>query len=193
MSLQVRLWEPNAANGGVLPCAQLEPSHAGVVRALCALSVDTLASASDDRTARVWCAAVCGSFPSDDHNNAYFVSRNNTCEVRFLDFCSVLDPLDCDPAPASRPPFLHRCLRERKCKHTLRGHKAEVLSAAGLPGGLLATGGAEGATRLWDWRQGQPLVVLMGALRWPRPGAWRHPLSRVRSLVSVPAAPPPLF
>lgn len=49
---QVRLWCPGEA--GSLAPAALEPAHAGVVRALAALSADALASGSDDRTVRVW-------------------------------------------------------------------------------------------------------------------------------------------
>lgn len=51
---QVRVWEPSA--DGFVASAMV-PSHAGVVRALAALSPDCLASTSDDRTVRIWC--VC--------------------------------------------------------------------------------------------------------------------------------------
>lgn len=163
----VRIWEPSGR--GFAGCA-LEPSHAGVVRTVATLSADCLASGSDDRTVRIWCAdeeserTHARFLPTD---TAWSQSRRSV-QCAFSCSCTSASAdrhLTAPPSPARLRSLNHdrRSLETRKCRHVLRGHKAEVLSAAGVAGGLLATGGAEGQVRLWDWSSGQSVAVLTGA------------------------------
>ncbi len=73
-----------------------------------------------------------------------------------------------NPASAQR---LNRAAAWPACIAALRGHSAAVVALAATPAGaaaarpLLASGGADGGVRVWDFKTGEAVASLVGHLQ----------------------------
>jgi len=122
--------------------------HKGAVRSVVELTCGRLASASADKTLRVWCAS------------------SGECLVELVGHsggvmaaCALLGGR---LASASGDQSVRIWSGQGECVRVLDGHTAGVLGVAALPGGRLASASLDRTVRIWRIEDGECLAVLQG-------------------------------
>ncbi|KAI5610329.1 WD repeat-containing protein 6 [Silurus asotus] len=157
---QLVLWRPGGSKGDSQ--SQVERrllGHSGVIFSLCYLqSARWLASASDDRSVRVWNVGVLGA-------DGGCGVESPTCLRVFYGhqarvFCVRLSPGCVFSAGEDGACLLWEWEGNGRVGQTLKGHRSGGIRSLAVSrgGGWVATGGADGGIRAWRVLEGTSLV-----------------------------------
>jgi hypothetical protein len=152
-------------------CAAVLSGHGDAVYALAALPRGRLLSGSADRTLRLW-APVPAAAPGGVRALACTAVLEG--HVDFVLALALLGAPPCAAVSASWDGTLRvwalPATGEPSCVHVLPGHEGPVRAVAALPcGHRCASGGADGAVRIWRPRDGECERIIPGAARAPAP------------------------
>ena len=139
----------------------------------------TLATAGDDKTARIWDASPI----QESERKDILIFRDHDSLVYGASFSpneALIASSSLDGTAKIWESASGRVL------HTLGGHGGAVLCVAFRPDGLaLATGGADGVTRIWDAATGEEILNFAGLVgrfsRWrfaPMAWCWQRAMDR---------------
>ncbi|TMW60647.1 hypothetical protein Poli38472_000689 [Pythium oligandrum] len=148
---QILLWKPSQADDSsnrVDPKQRLHGHNGVIFKLQWSNDAQMLASVSDDRTMQLWAAAVC-SKALDTPYESVFRAWGHTARLWDVKFCSQ------DVLTVSEDAFCKLWDLDGTCVATMQGHQGKhvwrVAVHPAMP--LIATGGGDGAVKLWDVEQ----------------------------------------
>lgn len=123
--------------------------HEGVIFDVQFLRDDFLASVSDDRSLRLW--RLEEGLTGYQQVAAFYGHRSRVWKVRELDNGALVTVSEDTTCKVWQIPESEACTQVvSKALETLRGHQGKSIRSLACSEGLIATGGDDGAIKIWD-------------------------------------------